>query len=131
MRIPIAYCLGWPRGRLATAAPQLDLARLGSLTFEDPDVTRFPALSLARGALEAGGAAPTVLNAANEVAVDEFLAGSLKFAEITGLVEATLDAAVRQDWVREPQDVEEALFIDHNTRLIARDILLEIAAKAS
>ena len=131
MRIPIAYCLGWPRARLATPAPQLDLARLGSLTFEDPDVTRFPALSLARGALEAGGAAPTVLNAANEVAVDEFLAGSLKFADITGLVEAALDAAVRQDWVREPQDVEEALFIDHNTRLIARDILPEIAAKAS
>ena len=72
-----------------------------------------------------------MLNAANEVAVDEFLAGSLKFADITGLVEAALDAAVRQGWVKEPQDVEEALFIDHNTRLIARDILLEIAAKAS
>ena len=131
MRIPIAYCLGWPGGRLMTPAPRLDLARLGALTFEEPDFTRFPALSLARGALEAGGAAPTVLNAANEVAVGEFLAGSLNFPGITRLVEAALEAACRHQWVRAPQEVEEALFIDHNTRLIARDILPEIAAKAS
>ncbi len=131
MRIPIAYCLGWPDSRLVTPAPRLDLARLGTLTFEEPDAGRFPAVALARNALEAGGAAPTVLNAANEVAVGEFLAGSLSFPGITGLVEAVLDAALRQPWVRAPQDVEEALFIDHNTRLMARDILPEIAAKAS
>jgi 1-deoxy-D-xylulose-5-phosphate reductoisomerase len=131
MRIPIAYCLGWPHARITTPAARLDLARLGALTFEEPDVIRFPALSLARNALEAGGAAPTVLNAANEVAVGEFLVGSLTFPGITGLVEATLHAALHKGWVREPQDIEEALFIDHNTRLIARDILPEIAAKAS
>jgi 1-deoxy-D-xylulose-5-phosphate reductoisomerase len=131
MRIPIAYCLGWPGTRLTTPAPRLDLARLGALTFEEPDFARFPALSLARNALETGGAAPTVLNAANEVAVGEFLAGSLNFLGITDLVEAALDAAVREGWVREPQHIEEALFIDHNTRLIARDILPEIAVKAS
>ncbi|HEY7243476.1 MAG TPA: 1-deoxy-D-xylulose-5-phosphate reductoisomerase [Xanthobacteraceae bacterium] len=131
MRIPISYCLGWPRGRLVTPASRLDLARLVALTFEEPDPIRFPALSLARNALEEAGAAPTVLNAVNEVAVGEFLAGSLSFPGIIGLVERVLDAALRQAWVRAPQDIEEALFIDHNTRLMARDILPEIAAKAS
>jgi 1-deoxy-D-xylulose-5-phosphate reductoisomerase len=130
MRIPIAYCLAWP-GRLPNPAPRLDLARAATLTFEEPDLARFPALGLARRALEAGGAAPTVLNAANEIAVSEFLARRLTLAGIPILVEATLDAAVRQNWTGEPENVEEALFVDHNTRLLARDILPEIAAKAS
>jgi 1-deoxy-D-xylulose-5-phosphate reductoisomerase len=131
MRIPIAYCLGWPSERLTSPAPRLDLARLGTLTFEEPDLVRFPALALARAALVEGGAAPTVLNAANEVAVGEFLTGSLNFPGIPALVEAALDATSRYEWTKEPEDIEEALFIDHNTRLIARDILPEIAAKAS
>jgi 1-deoxy-D-xylulose-5-phosphate reductoisomerase len=101
------------------------------LTFEEPDPVRFPALRLSRNALEAGGAVPTVLNAANEVAVTEFLAGRISFGGICALVEAALEAAVRQNWTREPENVEEALFVDHNTRLLARDILPEIAAKAS
>ncbi len=130
MRIPIAYCLGWP-ARLAGPAPRLDLARTGTLTFEEADVTRFPALRLARRALEEGGTAPTVLNAANEVAVSEFLAQRLNFLGIAALVEETLDAAERRDWIKEPENVEEALFVDHNTRLLARDLLPEIAAKAS
>jgi 1-deoxy-D-xylulose-5-phosphate reductoisomerase len=130
MRIPIAYCLAWP-ARLAGPAPRLDLARAATLTFEEPDLARFPALGLARRALEAGGAAPTVLNAANEVAVSEFLARRLTFAGIAALVQATLEAALRQNWTKEPENVEEALFVDHNTRLLARDILPEIAAKAS
>jgi 1-deoxy-D-xylulose-5-phosphate reductoisomerase len=130
MRIPIAYCLAWP-ARLPNAAPRLDLARVATLTFEEADLARFPALGLARRALEAGGAAPTVLNAANEVAVSEFLARRLTFAGIPALVEATLEAALRQNWTKEPENVEEALFVDHNTRLLARDILPEIAAKAS
>jgi 1-deoxy-D-xylulose-5-phosphate reductoisomerase len=130
MRIPIAYCLAWP-ARLAGPAPRLDLARVATLTFEEPDLARFPALSLARRALEAGGAAPTVLNAANEVAVAEFLARRLTFSGIPALVRAALEAAVRHNWTREPENVEEALFVDHNTRLLARDILPEIAAKAS
>jgi 1-deoxy-D-xylulose-5-phosphate reductoisomerase len=130
MRIPIAYCLAWPT-RLEGPAPRLDLARAGTLTFEEPDHARFPALGLARRALEAGGAAPTVLNAANEVAVAEFLTRRLPFGGIPILVEASLEAALRENWTKEPENVEEALFIDHNTRLMARDILPEIAAKAS
>jgi 1-deoxy-D-xylulose-5-phosphate reductoisomerase len=129
MRIPIAYCLAWPE-RIAGPAPRLDLARAAKLTFEEPDLARFPALTLARRALEAGGALPTVLNAANEVAVGEFLAQQLNFAGIPALVEATLDAAVSKNWTAEPQNVDEALSIDHNARLLARALLPEIAAKA-
>ena len=130
MRIPIAYCLAWPE-RLTSPAPRLDLARAATLTFEEPDLKRFPALGLARRALEAGGAVPTVLNAANEVAVAEFLARRLNFAGIAALVEATLDAALSRNWAAEPQSVEEALFVDHDSRLLARELLPEIAAKAS
>ena len=129
MRIPIAYCLAWPE-RIAGPAPRLDLARAASLTFEEPDLARFPALTLARQALEAGGALPTVLNAANEVAVGEFLARRLNFAGIPALVEATLEAAVSRNWTEEPENVDEALSIDHNARLLARALLPEIAAKA-
>jgi 1-deoxy-D-xylulose-5-phosphate reductoisomerase len=130
MRIPIAYCLAWPE-RIAGPPQRLDLARAATLTFEKPDVVRFPALSLARSALKAGGAAPTVLNAANEVAVEEFIARKLAFSGIPALVEATLSAAQRHSWTKEPQNVEEALFVDHNARMLARDMLPEIAAKAS
>jgi 1-deoxy-D-xylulose-5-phosphate reductoisomerase len=130
MRIPIAYCLAWP-ARLAGPAARLDLARAATLTFEEPDSVRFPALRIARRVLEMGGAAPTALNAANEVAVAEFLAGRLTFAGIAILVEAVLERALRQNCTTEPESVEEALFIDHNTRLLAHDILPEIAAKAS
>ena len=129
MRIPIAYCLAWPE-RIAGAAPRLDLARAATLTFEEPNLARFPALTLARQALEAGGAAPTVLNAANEVAVGEFLARRLSFAGISALVEASLEAAMSRNWTGEPESVDEALSIDHNTRLLTRGLLPEIAAKA-
>ena len=129
MRIPIAYCLAWPE-RIAGPAPRLDLARAATLTFEEPDLERFPALGLARRALEAGGAAPTVLNAANEVAVGEFLARRLSFAGISALVEVTLEAALARNWTAEPESVDEALSVDHNTRLLARTLLPEIAAKA-
>jgi 1-deoxy-D-xylulose-5-phosphate reductoisomerase len=130
MRIPIAYCLAWPE-RIDGPAPRLDLARAGTLTFEEPDLTKFPALALARRALEEGGAATTVLNAANEVAVAEFLARRLNFAGISALVEATLEAAVSRNWTSEPESVEEALCVDKDTRLLAQGILPEIAAKAS
>ncbi len=129
MRIPIAYCLAWPE-RIAGPAARLDLARAATLTFEEPDLARFPALILARRVLEAGGAAPTVLNAANEAAVAEFLARRLSFAGIPALVEATLEAALSRNWTAEPESVDEALSIDHNTRLLARSLLPEIAAKA-
>jgi 1-deoxy-D-xylulose-5-phosphate reductoisomerase len=130
MRIPIAHCLAWPV-RMTTPAQRLDLARIATLTFEEPDLRRFPALAVARRALAAGGAAPTVLNAANEIAVREFVERRLGFGGIPALVEATLDAAERRGGTAEPQSVEDALAIDHNARRLATDLLPEIAAMAS
>jgi 1-deoxy-D-xylulose-5-phosphate reductoisomerase len=130
MRIPIAHCLAWPEERLSGPAARLDLARAATLTFEEPDLERFPALRLARSALEAGGGAPTVLNAANEVAVEEFLGRRLGFTGIAALVEATLEAAVARDLIREPESVDEAIAIDQNSRSLAHRLLPEIAAKA-
>jgi 1-deoxy-D-xylulose-5-phosphate reductoisomerase len=127
MRIPIAHCLGWP-GRMTWRAPLLDLAAVGNLSFEPPDLQRFPALGLARAALEAGGAAPTVLNAANEVAVDAFLGGRIGFLGIPSLVERALE---QMSGIPEPATVNDAVAIDHNTRRIAAGLLLEFAAKAS
>jgi 1-deoxy-D-xylulose-5-phosphate reductoisomerase len=130
MRIPIAHCLAWPQ-RIDGPAARLDLAQVANLGFEPPDLTRFPALGLARRALELGGAATTVLNAANEIAVAQFLGRKLGFWGITALVEATLEAAARRGLTREPANIEEALAVDHNTRLLAAALLPEIAAKAS
>jgi 1-deoxy-D-xylulose-5-phosphate reductoisomerase len=130
MRIPISHCLGWPN-RMATPAPRLDLAKIGALTFEVPDPVRFPALAIARRALVEGRGAPTVLNAANEIAVREFVARNLSFAGIPALVEATLDAADRRGEMIEPQSVEQALAVDHNARRLAINLLPEIAAMAS
>ena len=90
MRTPIANTLGWPR-RIAAPSPRLDLAKLGKLTFEAPDPKRFPALRVARAALIEGGGAPTILNAANEVAVAAFLDGGIGFLAIAAIVEETLN----------------------------------------
>jgi 1-deoxy-D-xylulose-5-phosphate reductoisomerase len=90
MRTPIAYCLGWPR-RIPAPSAALDLAKIGQLRFESPDEQRFPALGLARQALQTGGSAPTILNAANEVAVQGFLSGRVGFLDIVRIVESTLE----------------------------------------
>ena len=90
MRIPISYALAWPR-RMTTPSERLDLAAVARLDFEAPDPARFPALGLARDALAAGGAAPTVLNAANEEAVREFLGGRIGFLDIVRVVGTVLD----------------------------------------
>jgi len=92
MRTPIAYALGWPE-RMEAPAARLDFKKITNLTFEEPDLIRFPALRLAREALQAGGAAPTILNAANEVAVRGFLEGRIGFLDIARIVERTLAAA--------------------------------------
>ena len=92
MRTPIAFALGWP-ARMAAPSPRLRLEEIGSLTFEAPDPERFPALKLAKQALHMGGAAPTVLNAANEVAVQGFLQGRVSFLDIARIVEETLERA--------------------------------------
>jgi len=90
MRIPIAHCLAWPE-RLHTASPRLDLGAVGRLEFSPPDEIRFPALRIARECLQAGGGAPTILNAANEIAVAAFLGRKIGFLDIAAVVEATLD----------------------------------------
>ena len=95
MRTPIAYTLAWP-SRMATPTTRLDLAALRELTFEPPDENRFPALRLARAAMRAGGAAPTVLNAANEIAVQAFLDERIGFLEIADIVEETIDRVPRR-----------------------------------
>jgi 1-deoxy-D-xylulose-5-phosphate reductoisomerase len=89
MRTPIAYSLAWPE-RMDTPSERLDLGAIAKLTFEAPDPERFPALRLAREALKSGGNAPTILNAANEVAVERFLAGAIGFLDIAETVEETL-----------------------------------------
>ena len=90
MRIPIAVALGWPQ-RIASGAPRLDLTACDALQFHPPEAARFPALALARHAAEQGGTAPALLNAANEVAVDAFLQGALRFDKLVPLVEAVLE----------------------------------------
>ena len=130
MRVPIAHCLAWPE-RIDGPAPRLDLAAHGQLTFEAPDFDRFPALRLAREVMAAGGAAPTVLNAADEIAVGEFIAGRIGFSAIPALVEATLEKAVARGLLAEPDSVEAAIAVDHSARSLARDLLPEIAVKAS
>ena len=111
MRIPIAYALAWPE-RMATPAQRLDLLAIARLDFENPDLVRFPALRLAREALEAGGSAPIVLNAANEVAVASFLAGEIAFTEIANIVERSLE----MNDLTAPQSIADVLEIDRTTR---------------
>ena len=111
MRVPIAHALAWPE-RMATPAQRLDLATIHKLEFEQPDLQRFPALRIARHALEQGGAAAIVLNAANEVAVAGFLAGQIGFTEIASLVERTLDRAS----AGAPGSIEEVIQVDLETR---------------
>ena len=89
MRTPIAYALSWP-DRIKVDTPRLDFATIGSLKFEKPDTDRFPALRLARQALQEGGTLPTVLNAANEVAVEAFLKDRIGFLDIAVTVEKVM-----------------------------------------
>jgi 1-deoxy-D-xylulose-5-phosphate reductoisomerase len=125
MRTPIAYSLAWP-SRMQAPTTRLDLASIGALSFDAPDETRFPALRLARHVLRAGGSAATVLNAANEVAVEAFLAGRLGFLAIADVVEATLDHASGLVAL-EPESVEEILAIDQEARGLARALLPRFA----
>jgi 1-deoxy-D-xylulose-5-phosphate reductoisomerase len=118
MRIPIASALAWPE-RITTSCKPLDLAAIGQLTFEQPDIARFPALRLARAAIAEGGAKPAILNAANEVAVAAFLAGQIGFLDIAELVEATLTAYVPEA----PTNLEDLFSIDADARQYARAVL--------
>ena len=118
MRVPIASCLAWP-GRMEGACKPLDLPALGELTFFPPDEERFPATRLAREAAQAGGAAPAVLNAANEVAVAAFLAGQIGFTRIAALVEDTLTRPLPSA----PTSLEDVLAVDAEARATAAAML--------
>ncbi|WP_292023324.1 MULTISPECIES: 1-deoxy-D-xylulose-5-phosphate reductoisomerase [unclassified Brevundimonas] len=130
MRTPIACALAWP-DRIAWPAPQLDLALLGRLTFEAPDLARFPALDLARQALKAGGAAPAVFNAANEVAAFAFLDRKLAFLNIAAVVAETLERATKAGMVFGSGDAcSAALSVDAEVRLMAGSIIAGLANAA-
>jgi len=121
MRVPIASCLAYP-ARMESPCVPLDLAAIGTLSFFAPDEERFPATRLAREAAHAGGAAPAILNAANEIAVAAFLAGQIRFTQIAAIVAQTLDKLV----IPAPSTLSEVLAVDAEARASAAQ-MLEIA----
>jgi len=127
MRTPIAHALAWPE-RIESGVAPLDLCAVSGLQFEAPDVQRFPCLSLAFQAIEQGGAAPLVLNAANEIAVAAFLDHKLNFQQIPQLIEATLDAALMGTEHIAPESIEAVLHQDALARSLAQSLLMKIAS---
>jgi 1-deoxy-D-xylulose-5-phosphate reductoisomerase len=123
MRIPIAHALAWPQ-RMETPADKLDVALIGTLSFEVPDVERFPALRVAREVLEEGGAAPIVLNAANEQGVAAFLAGRIGFLDIV----RTVEEALARTSAAAPRSIAEVIDIDRQARALAEELMTEMAA---
>lgn len=118
MRTPIAVAMAYP-DRMAVVADGLDLAKIGQLTFEPADPIRFPALALARHALQKGGDAPTILNAANETAVASFLAGRIGFLDIERVVESALDTLPNSV----PGSIDDVVAVDSEARLYAEDFI--------
>jgi 1-deoxy-D-xylulose-5-phosphate reductoisomerase len=131
MRAPIACAFAWP-DRLPWPAQTLDLARIGTLTFEDPDPERFPALRIAKSALAAGGAAPAAMNGADEVAVAAFLARRIGFLDIAATVEETLTRMDRQNLLQRPENdpVEAARLTDATARRVADEVVGGLMAPA-
>lgn len=123
MRVPIAHCLAWPE-RMATPMEPLDFVGVGRLDFEAPDPVRFPALRLAREALDAGGARPAILNAANEIAVAAFLAGRIGFLEIAAIVADTLAGYDPTA----PVTLDAVLAIDEEARRLASERVKDCVA---
>jgi 1-deoxy-D-xylulose-5-phosphate reductoisomerase len=123
MRVPIAHALAWPE-RIESGVPSLDLALVKNLSFERPDPARFPCLPLAYAALRAGGTAPAVLNAANEVAVQAFLARRLPFTGIGRVIETTL-AKCEAGAAR---DLDAVLEADASARRVADSLVMAEAA---
>ena len=119
MRFPIQYALTWPE-HVSSGLPALDLAEVGSLTFERPDESRFPSLGFARASLEAGGAMPAILNAANEIAFERFRAGTIRFTDIWRIVERTMAAPGRCG----DETLEAVLDADARARDFARKLVL-------
>lgn len=126
MRTPIAYSLAWPK-RMWSPTERLDLAKLAELTFEAPDESQFPALRVASAALDTGGSATTILNAANEIAVGAFLEGQIGFMSIPDLVESTLDAAADGIGKQKASTLDDVLHIDLEGRILASELLVRFA----
>ena len=124
MRAPIAFALAWP-DRISWPAPKLDLAKIASLTFEEPDPDRFPAIALARTALRIGGGAPAAMNAANEIAVAAFLARRIGFLDIASTVERVVEQLEASGDLKPTNDdvLESAVAIDALARRTATDML--------
>lgn len=118
MRIPIAYALAWP-DRMETPCKALNLGEISTLTFEEIDLIRFPALALAQEALKSGGASPTILNAANEIAVESFLRSGIGFCDIANVVAETMAASD----MKPPQSLASVLDIDERSRELAKSYL--------
>jgi 1-deoxy-D-xylulose-5-phosphate reductoisomerase len=123
MRTPIAHALAWPE-RMETPVASLNLAQVARLEFEEPDSVRFPALRLAREALEAGGARPAILNAANEMAVAAFLARRIGFLDIATIVEQTLERYAPSA----PKSLDEVLAVDSEARRVAAQVMEKMVA---
>jgi 1-deoxy-D-xylulose-5-phosphate reductoisomerase len=126
MRSPIACAFAWP-DRLPWPAPRLDLAAYGQLTFESPDLERFPSIAIAREALRLGGGAPTAMNAANEVAVAAFLDREIGFLDIAAAVAGTLERMNSLDGlsIAEGDAVDNAMMIDASARRIAAEVVTQ------
>ncbi len=120
MRTPIAVALGWPK-RMPAPTPRLDLAAIGQLTFERPDLVRFPALGVAIDAMKRGGLAPCALNAANEVAVEAFLGRRISFPKIAVVVADTLAAMERQGDLDGGDSLDACLDADARARIVAAE----------
>ena len=121
MRTPIAYGLAWPE-RISAGVKPLSLTQLANLSFSEPDLSRFPCLSLAFDAAKSGGTAPAVLNAANEVAVAAFLEKGLRYIQIPEVVEKTLNAIATS----QADSLETILQIDAQARRVAQDFILAL-----
>jgi len=123
MRTPISLALAWPQ-RMATPVGTLDLVKAGSLTFEAPDPVRFPALRVAREALERGQTAPAVLNAANEIGVAAFLDKRIGFLEIAALVEDVLQASEARGLIARAETLQDIVAVDTAARGLALDLII-------
>ena len=118
MRKPIACGLAWPE-RIAAGVPPLSLTQLANLSFSEPDLSRFPCLSLAFAAAKTGGTAPTVLNAANEIAVAAFLDEGLPYLQIPVVVEKTLNAIA----IESADSLDTILHVDAQARKVTRELI--------
>jgi 1-deoxy-D-xylulose-5-phosphate reductoisomerase len=124
MRTPIAHALAWPQ-RMTSGVAMLDLFKVGPLTFQAPDLTRFPCLQLASAALANGGTAPAILNAGNEIAVVNFLAGHIRFTDIATVIEHTLEHTP----IQQATSLAAILASDQQARQVAQEYIAALTKR--